>query len=102
MAAPPAADGAAMARQEKRCSRCGRDRPASEFCRNKRSADGLYSQCRTCVSAKVCLHTFPSLLCHDPAKSTLSMQSEFASLRWRLHACRVYSCLACSGVSKPM
>ena len=39
--------------QEKRCSRCGQDKPAAAFCRNKRSADGLYSQCRTCVSAKV-------------------------------------------------
>jgi biotin synthase-like enzyme len=51
--AAAAAAAAAAGAQAKRCSRCGADKPASDFCRNKRSFDGLYSQCRACVSSKV-------------------------------------------------
>ncbi|KAK9915493.1 hypothetical protein WJX75_009972 [Coccomyxa subellipsoidea] len=44
--------GPDMMKSTKKCTRCGIDKPASSFCRNKRSFDGLYSQCRTCVSDK--------------------------------------------------
>jgi hypothetical protein len=49
--APPNNDPAHV---QKKCTRCGIEKPANAFCRNKRSYDGLYSQCRTCVSMKVC------------------------------------------------
>jgi hypothetical protein len=37
----------------KKCTRCGVDKDIKEFCQNKRSGDGLYSQCRKCVADKV-------------------------------------------------
>ena len=36
----------------KKCCRCKIDKSALFFCQNKRSADGLYSQCRDCVAEK--------------------------------------------------
>ena len=47
---PPVTDPSHI---HKRCTRCGIEKPANAFCRNKRSFDGLYSQCRACVSSKV-------------------------------------------------
>ncbi|CAL8468903.1 g8444 [Coccomyxa elongata] len=44
--------GPEMQKTSKKCTRCGLEKPANAFCRNKRSFDGLYSQCRTCVSDK--------------------------------------------------
>ncbi len=36
----------------KKCSRCHQEKPASDFCANKRSPDGLYCQCKACVAVK--------------------------------------------------
>jgi len=36
----------------KRCRRCNKLLPRHTFCENARSADGLYTQCRVCVSEK--------------------------------------------------
>lgn len=33
----------------KRCSKCGRELPVSEFNKRARSADGLQSYCRECI-----------------------------------------------------
>ena len=35
----------------KRCSRCGKTKPVSEFCKNRRSKDGLHSYCKACKGA---------------------------------------------------
>lgn len=32
------------------CSRCGRELPISEFCKDKRRKDGIYVYCKQCVS----------------------------------------------------
>lgn len=32
----------------KTCSKCGKSKPASEFYKNRRSKDGLYSYCKVC------------------------------------------------------
>lgn len=34
----------------KRCGKCGRDLPESEFYRKEKSPDGLQSYCKTCQS----------------------------------------------------
>lgn len=44
------------AKQAKRCTRCRMQKDVEQFCRNSRSFDGRYSQCRTCVANKVGLH----------------------------------------------
>ena len=36
----------------KKCSRCHQEKPAGDFCANKRSPDGLYCQCKACVAVK--------------------------------------------------
>lgn len=33
----------------KRCSRCGKEKPLSEFHKNKTMADGLHYYCKDCV-----------------------------------------------------
>lgn len=35
----------------KRCTKCGRELPLSEFVNDKQKRDGLYSSCKACVSA---------------------------------------------------
>lgn len=32
----------------KKCSQCGKEKPLTEFCKNKRTKDGLYYYCREC------------------------------------------------------
>ena len=36
----------------KTCTTCGRDLPASEFYRDRRKRDGLYSECKSCTRAR--------------------------------------------------
>ena len=38
--------------KSKTCTTCGRDLPASEFYRDRRKRDGLYSECKTCTKAR--------------------------------------------------
>lgn len=61
-------------KQVKKCTRCNEEKPVDQFCKNSRSFDGRYSQCRTCVADKVscplCLVSNPvtclELLCMGP------------------------------------
>ena len=41
------------AKLAKKCTRCNEEKSVDHFCRNSRSFDGRYSQCRTCVADKV-------------------------------------------------
>lgn len=41
-----------MSNPEKTCSRCGLRKPIADFGRRSNSVDGLYPQCRSCVSEK--------------------------------------------------
>lgn len=36
------------------CSRCRRELPISEFCKDKSRKDGLYCYCKKCTSKKIC------------------------------------------------
>ncbi len=36
----------------KRCSKCGKTKPVSEFSRNRETSDGLHSRCRECHNAQ--------------------------------------------------
>lgn len=38
---------------KKTCKRCQRSLDKTAFCTNLRASDGLYTQCRSCVSQKV-------------------------------------------------
>lgn len=35
----------------KQCSKCGHEKPLSEFCRHRTKKDGVYSRCKICKSA---------------------------------------------------
>ena len=72
----------------KKCSRCGADKPASDYCRNKRSFDGLYSQCRTCVSEKV-PHMVP---CTSSALKRAALNPLLALCSWLL--VKLFACTA--------
>ena len=47
------AQHAQHAKLAKKCTRCNEEKSVDQFCRNSRSFDGRYSQCRTCVADKV-------------------------------------------------
>ena len=47
------AQHAQHAKLAKKCTRCNEEKSVHQFCRNSRSFDGRYSQCRTCVADKV-------------------------------------------------
>lgn len=38
--------------EAKQCSKCHEEKPASEFDRYKRTADGLQSQCKSCMKVQ--------------------------------------------------
>jgi len=40
----------------KRCARCGKQKPFSEFHKNSRNKDGLHSYCKECNKAKAAQH----------------------------------------------
>ena len=46
-------DGQPRQTRLKQCRRCKELLPRQNFCANARAADGLYTQCRACVSDKV-------------------------------------------------
>ena len=55
-------------KQAKACTRCREEKDIEQFCRNSRSFDGRYSQCRTCVANKVnqhaaCRHEYVGRMC---------------------------------------
>ena len=85
------AQHAQHAKLAKKCTRCNEEKSVDQFCRNSRSFDGRYSQCRTCVADKVgSWPTKPGACvgCHSEQMAALlsMLQVCMGTIAQRLHA----------------
>lgn len=61
---------------EKRCSKCGQVKPASEFRRHGRSKDGLWKICRKCQTKANCVNgANPDLAAFTPRELMLELRA---------------------------
>lgn len=60
----------------KTCTRCKLVKAMGDFCQNKRSSDGLYSQCRSCVADKVGLLSWEQLRGLSVLRAMLARESK--------------------------